>query len=61
MALRRADTSSAAQQETLGATLAGFADSVLADVPLVVEDRALEHELRLLLRHVQSRHWSLYE
>jgi histidine ammonia-lyase len=61
VALRRADTSSAAQQETLGATLAGFADSVLADVPLVVEDRALEHELRLLLRHVQSRHWSLYE
>ncbi len=35
-------------------------EQLAADFPPVIEDRALEGELRLCLARIRSRHWGLY-
>ncbi len=36
-------------------------DALSADIPVIVEDRGLEADLRLLLKHLRDRAWKLYE
>jgi histidine ammonia-lyase len=36
-------------------------DALSADIPVIVEDRRLEADLRLLLGHLRDRAWKLYE
>jgi histidine ammonia-lyase len=40
--------------------LAAMHEELAADFPPLIEDRALEGELRLCLERIRSRHWSLY-
>jgi histidine ammonia-lyase len=40
--------------------LATMREQLASDFPPVIEDRALEAELRLCLRHIRNRHWGLY-
>ena len=40
--------------------LAAMREQLAADFPPVIEDRALEGELRLCLERIRSRHWGLY-
>ena len=42
------------------APLAAMREQLAADFPPVIEDRALEGELRLCLARIRSRHWGLY-
>lgn len=42
------------------APLAAMREQLAADFPPVIEDRALEAELRLCLARIRSRHWGLY-
>lgn len=42
------------------APLAAMREQLAADFPPVIEDRALEAELRLCLARIRSRHWRLY-
>jgi histidine ammonia-lyase len=44
----------------LPANLALMHAQLAADFPPVIEDRALEGELRLCLTRIRSQHWSLY-
>lgn len=42
------------------APLAAMREQLAVDFPPVIEDRALEGELRLCLERIRSRHWGLY-
>ncbi|WP_394561393.1 histidine ammonia-lyase [Aquipseudomonas alcaligenes] len=42
------------------APLAAMREQLATDFPPVIEDRALEGELRLCLMRIRSRHWGLY-
>ncbi|WP_137973452.1 histidine ammonia-lyase [Pseudomonas sp. F(2018)] len=42
------------------APLASMREQLATDFPPVIEDRALEGELRLCLARIRSRHWGLY-
>lgn len=42
------------------APLAAMREQLAVDFPPVIEDRALEGELRLCLARIRSRHWGLY-
>ena len=42
------------------APLAAMREQLAADFPPVIEDRALEAELRLCLARIRNRHWGLY-
>ncbi|SIQ00365.1 histidine ammonia-lyase [Aquipseudomonas alcaligenes] len=42
------------------APLAAMREQLATDFPPVIEDRALEAELRLCIEHIRNRHWSLY-
>ncbi|WP_373387143.1 histidine ammonia-lyase [Pseudomonas alcaligenes] len=42
------------------APLAAMREQLAIDFPPVIEDRALESELRLCLARIRSRHWGLY-
>ncbi|PAU52997.1 HAL/PAL/TAL family ammonia-lyase [Pseudomonas indica] len=46
--------------EALPAPLAQMREQLAEDFPPLIEDRALEGELRLCLERIRSRHWSLY-
>ena len=46
--------------EALPAPLAQMRERLAEDFPPLIEDRALEGELRLCLERIRSRHWSLY-
>ncbi|MBU3055169.1 HAL/PAL/TAL family ammonia-lyase [Pseudomonas indica] len=46
--------------EALPAPLARMRQQLAEDFPPLIEDRALEGELRLCLERIRSRHWSLY-
>ena len=45
----------------LSATLADMHARLQASIPFIVEDRALDKELRALLDEIRSDSWSLYE
>ena len=47
-------------QHALPAPLASMREQLAADFPPVVEDRALEGELRLCLTRIRAQHWRLY-
>jgi histidine ammonia-lyase len=36
-------------------------DALSAEIPVIVEDRRLEADLRLLLERIRGRAWKLYE
>ena len=44
----------------LPAALATMREQLASDFAPVMEDRALEAELRLCLSHIRNRHWGLY-
>ncbi|WP_443190871.1 HAL/PAL/TAL family ammonia-lyase [Pseudomonas indica] len=46
--------------EALPTPLARMRQQLAEDFPPLIEDRALEGELRLCLERIRSRHWSLY-
>ena len=48
------------QQINLPKALASMRTALAEDFPPVVEDRALEGELRLCLKRIRQQHWSLY-
>jgi histidine ammonia-lyase len=49
-----------AGKSDIPAPLAAMREQLAADFPPVIEDRALEGELRLCLARIRSRHWGLY-
>ena len=49
-----------AGKSDIPAPLAAMREQLAADFPPVIEDRALEAELRLCLARIRSRHWGLY-
>ncbi len=49
-----------ADSRTLPAALATMREQLACDFAPVIEDRALEAELRLCLSHIRNRHWGLY-
>ncbi|MBC9249096.1 histidine ammonia-lyase [Pseudomonas alcaligenes] len=49
-----------AGKQDIPAPLAAMREQLAADFPPVIEDRALEGELRLCLARIRSRHWGLY-
>lgn len=49
-----------AEARPLPTPLASMRAQLAEDFPPVIEDRALEAELRLCLTHIRSRHWRLY-
>jgi histidine ammonia-lyase len=49
-----------AEARPLPQALADMHQQLGEDFPPVIEDRALERELRLCLTRIRSRHWSLY-
>ena len=48
------------QQVNLPVALATMRKALAEDFPPVIEDRALEGELRLCLQRIRQQHWSLY-
>lgn len=49
-----------AGKSDIPAPLAAMREQMAVDFPPVIEDRALEGELRLCLARIRSRHWGLY-
>ncbi|WP_287030863.1 HAL/PAL/TAL family ammonia-lyase [Pseudomonas sp. UBA6310] len=49
-----------ADSRTLPTALASMREQLASDFAPVIEDRALEAELRLCLSHIRNRHWGLY-
>lgn len=49
-----------ADSRALPAALATMREQLASDFAPVMEDRALEAELRLCLSHIRNRHWGLY-
>ncbi len=49
-----------ADSRTLPEALASMREQLASDFAPVIEDRALEAELRLCLSHIRNRHWGLY-
>ncbi|WP_314407874.1 aromatic amino acid ammonia-lyase [Pseudomonas kuykendallii] len=49
-----------ADSRALPAALASMREQLASDFAPVIEDRALETELRLCLTHIRNRHWGLY-
>lgn len=49
-----------AGERDLPAPLAAMHRQLAGDFPPVIEDRALEGELRLCLERIRARHWRLY-
>lgn len=49
-----------AESTVLPAALADMHGQLAEDFPPLIEDRALEGELRLCLQRIRARHWSLY-
>jgi len=49
-----------ADSRPLPAALASMREQLASDFAPVIEDRALETELRLCLTHIRNRHWGLY-
>jgi len=42
-------------------TLQKMLDALAADIAIIEEDRALEADLRLLLKRIRARPWKLYD
>ncbi|WP_437881879.1 HAL/PAL/TAL family ammonia-lyase [Pseudomonas sp. LRF_L74] len=49
-----------AGKRDIPAPLAAMREQLAADFPPVIEDRALERELRLCLERIRAQHWTLY-
>jgi histidine ammonia-lyase len=50
-----------ADARPLPPALAAMHEELAVDFPPVIEDRALEGELRLCLQRIRSQHWRLYD
>ena len=49
-----------AGKNDIPAPLLNMREQLASDFPPVIEDRALEGELRLCLTRIREQHWSLY-